>query len=81
MKITDFLVMDSNGDEIPADPYGNNIAFDCGICEHPVLAIALENQRGSDRDHPATCRDCGTAYFLDIRPQARKVYIHSADEI
>lgn len=78
MKITDFLIMDTNGDEIEADPHGNNLAFGCWNCGHPVLAVALENQRGSDEEHPATCRACGTKYFLDIRPHAEKLYIHIA---
>ena len=37
--------MDTNGDEIDADPHGNNLAFSCPICEYPVLAIALNNAR------------------------------------
>lgn len=76
MKITDFLVMDALGDEVPADPHGNNVAFECGVCGHPVLAIALENQRGSDKEHLAECRGCGTGFFLDVRMRARKLYIH-----
>jgi hypothetical protein len=76
MKITDFLVMDTNGEEIEADPHGNNLAFCCMECGHPVVAVALENQRGSDEQHPASCRGCGARYFLDIRPHAEKLYIH-----
>ena len=76
MKITDFLVMDTDGNEILADPHGNNIAFACRECLAPILAVALENQRGWDEDHPATCRSCGSAYFLDIREHASKLYIH-----
>lgn len=76
MKITDFLTMDTDGLEIPADAHGNNLAFSCMACGHPVLAIALENQRGSDEDHPATCRGCNRRYFLDVRPQVTKLYIH-----
>lgn len=76
MKITDFLVMDTNGDEIEADPHGNNLAFICWECDYSVLAVALENQRGSDEDHPARCRGCGTCYFLDVRPNTEKLYVH-----
>ncbi len=75
MKITDFLVLNSDGEEIEADPHGNNIAFSCESCGHPILAIALENQRGSDADHPAKCRGCGKEYFLDVRQRAEKIYI------
>jgi len=73
MKITNFLVMDSNGSEIAADPLGNNLAFCCVKCGHPMLAVALEHQQGSDEEHPATCK---AQYFLDVRQQAEKVYIH-----
>lgn len=76
MKITDFLVMDGNGSQIEADPYGNNLAFCCMRCRHPVLAVALEHQRGHDEAHPAICRKCNTQYFLDIRPHSEKLYIH-----
>ena len=81
MKITDFLIMDTHGDEIPADPHGNNIAFTCPVCQGPILAVALENQRGWDESHPAICRSCGTAYFLDIREHAKKLYIHPVDPV
>ena len=77
MKITGFLVLDSDGREIPADPHGNNLAFSCMACGHPIVAVALENQRGSDEGHPATCKGCNAQYFLDVRPQAEKLYIHS----
>jgi hypothetical protein len=40
------LVMDSRGEEIPADPHGNNIAFECIASGHPVLAVALEKPNG-----------------------------------
>lgn len=78
MKITDFLIMDTNGIEICADPHGNNLAFSCPICGYPVLAVALENQRGSDEHHPACCRECETGYFLDVRLLAKKLYVHFA---
>jgi hypothetical protein len=77
VKITDYLVMDGDGQPVLADAHGNNIAFCCTSCGHPVLAVALENQRGSDPEHPAVCKGCGAAYFLDVRPQAEKLYIHS----
>ncbi|WP_418081179.1 hypothetical protein [Stenotrophomonas geniculata] len=76
MNITDFLVMDGDGDEIGADPHGSNIAFTCFDCGYPVVADASENQRGSDEDCPAACRGCGVEYFLDLRLDSRKLYIH-----
>jgi transcription elongation factor Elf1 len=79
MKITDFLIMDGAGEEISADAFGNNVAFACEECGHPVLATALENQRGYDEEHPAVCRGCGRSYFLDIRMGAEKIYIHALE--
>ena len=77
MKITDFLIMDENGVEIRADAFGNNVAFACSKCGHPVLAISRKNQRGSDQEHPSRCKGCGRGYFLDLRPQSQKLYIHA----
>ncbi|BFM09981.1 hypothetical protein R50072_01340 [Simiduia litorea] len=76
MKITDFLVMDSNGNNVQADAHGNIIAFACCTCSHPVLAIAQVNQRGSDEAHPSACKGCGQNHFLDVRNHASKLYIH-----
>ena len=78
MKITDFLVMDADGVTVAADPHGNNVAFCCIRCTQPILAVALENQRGSDEEHPVACRGCGEKYFLDIRQESGKLYIHTA---
>lgn len=76
MKITDFLVMDGDGVEIEADAHGNNLAFCCPDCAHPVLGVALENRKGSDESHPTTCKGCGEQYFLDVRPGTETLYIH-----
>lgn len=72
--------MDTNGVEIDADAHGNNVAFSCPQCGYPVLAIALERQRGSDEHHPANCKGCGAGYFLDVRPRAEKLYLHFAGD-
>lgn len=80
MKITGFLIMDGDGNEIPADAHGNNVAFSCSGCGHPVLATALDNQRGSDEDHPTECKGCGRRYFLDVRPHMEKLYIHQLSD-
>ena len=77
MKITDFLAMDDAGVEIRADAFGNNVAFLCQGCGHPVLATAREDQRGYDEQHPAVCKGCGRSYFLDVRLDAQKLYIHA----
>jgi len=78
MKITDFLIMDSEGNEVAADPFGNNLAFTCMDCGHPILAIALENQRGNSESSPVFCKGCEASYFMDIRVHAKKIYVHPA---
>ena len=79
MKITGFLVVDSEGEKIKADAHGNNLAFCCKDCGHPILAVALENQRGSDKQHPATCKGCGVGFFMDVRAESETLYIYRAD--
>ena len=76
MKITDYYSMDGDGEEIHADPHGNNIAICCPSCGHPILLTALENQRGSDENHPATCKGCGKSYYLDVRAHKDMLYVH-----
>jgi hypothetical protein len=76
MKITGFQVMNSSGTEIRGDAFGNNVAFLCANCGHPVLATALEDQRGSDEEHLSVCKGCGRGYFLDVRAAAEKIYVH-----
>lgn len=80
MKITGFMVMDSSGNEIEADAHGNNIAFSCPACGHPVLSVTLDNQRGSDEEHPADCKGCGERYFLSLRLQSKKLYVLALSE-
>ncbi|EJV2652737.1 hypothetical protein ACHE4L_004299 [Vibrio vulnificus] len=86
MRITGFDVFDENGDALDADTHGNNVAFSCFVCGHPVLAVCLDNQRGSDEDHPANCKgkdckgkDCNAAYVLDVRERMEKIYIFNVN--
>ena len=77
MKFTDFLAMDKDGFEVAADTQDNALAFCCMACGHPVLATALDDQPGSNEEHPATCKGCNTRYFLDVRAKSEKLYIHT----
>ena len=77
MNITDFLTMNSNGDLIQADTKGNNIAFNCIACFHPILASSKDGEPGSHEEHPVTCKGCGQKSFLDVRAHAKKLYIHA----
>jgi hypothetical protein len=75
MRITGFSVFDARGDEVAADAFGNNVAFECTRCCHPVLAVALENQRGSSEAKPALCRGCGAKFVLEVRDGTKKLYV------
>ena len=79
MKITDFSVMNSNGENVLSDPFGNNVAFTCKACGHPVLAIAIRNQRGGDKEHPSECRGCSAKYFLELHRDAKQVYVRQLE--
>jgi len=78
MKITDFYAMDDVGNEISADPHCNNIAISSDLCRHPILLIALENQRGSDEQHPAKCKGYEQLHFLDVRSHKEMLYVQLA---
>jgi hypothetical protein len=43
-KVTDFRLVDENGDRALSDAFGNNVAFKCVKCGHPMLAIILPKQ-------------------------------------
>ncbi len=54
--VTDFRCVDENGQDVPCDAFGNNVALSCPKCGHPVLAIMREHQRGSAPSNLAACR-------------------------
>lgn len=74
--ITNFSTLGSDGKPIQADPFGNNVAFRCKVCSHPVLAIAMENQRGYSERNPAECRSCGTRYCIQVDEDAEEIHVH-----
>lgn len=76
MKITDFSIYDGRGNEVPGDTFGNNVAFECPQCCHPILAIARKDQRGSSEENPARCRGCGARYVLYVPSGSRKLYVY-----
>ncbi len=78
LRITNFDVFDENGNVLLADAQGNNIAFNCFECGHPVIAIARDNQKGSDELHPAECKgeNCSASFVLQINTNMKKMSIH-----
>ena len=81
MTITGFIGVYGNGDIAKIDAHGNNAAFLCNKCGHPVLAIPREHQRGSSPDKPATCLGCGEAFIIEAREASKKVVIYNASEL
>lgn len=64
---TRHTVKNSHGEPIAADPKGNNVAFSCQSCGHPILAHAARNASGHFQDHPVEqveCIDCKASYFV-----------------
>jgi len=81
MCVTGFNVENSRGYKIDADPFGNNIAFACFSCKHPVLAIAREHQRGYSKENPAICMRCEIRYFIRVERESKKVVIESLQSV
>jgi len=77
MNITDFLTMDGDGDLIHADTLGNDIAFNCMECYHPILASSKDGAPGNEEEQPVTFKGCDIKYFLDVRLQAEKLHIRA----
>lgn len=65
-KITGFTCTGESGEQIACDAFGNNVAFCCPKCQHPVLAIAREHQRGFSKDTPTKCPGCDLVLWIEI---------------
>lgn len=74
--VTNFSCVDEQGFEVACDPFGNNAAFRCLGCSWPVLATIRESQRGSDANHPTSCRACHSTYWLECREAERRLVVH-----
>ena len=64
---TRHTVKNSHGEPIAADPKGNNVAFSCQICGHPILADAGRDEKGRLQKHPVErvkCIACKADYSL-----------------
>lgn len=74
--ITDFKCVRIEGRDVQCDAFGNNVALRCPDCDHPILAIARDNQRGSDRAHPARCRSCSFRCWIEVDAVASTLRLH-----
>ena len=81
MTITGFVGVYSDGTEAKIDAQGNNVAFSCNKCGHPVLAIAREHQRGYSSNNPAICQGCNEQYFIEVREKTEKIIINNVEEL
>ena len=62
--ITDFCCY-FNGRKLPTDAFGNNAAFDCPNCGHPVIMLTHDDkQRGMSEQNPSQCKKCVGKYWL-----------------
>jgi len=77
MTVTGFIGVYSNGEKALIDAQGNNVAFNCNKCSHPVLAIAREHQRGTSSENPAICQGCNEKFFIEVREKTEKVIIYN----
>lgn len=74
-RITDARVRLKSGKEVTADCFGNNVAIVCPSCKsNPMLLVALPNQKGWDKDHPALC-DCGTMVWMQLNSESKTIRV------
>jgi hypothetical protein len=80
-RVTDFHLVNETGDRVLCDAYGNNVAFKCKMCGHPMLAIVLpkQNRRGSTPNNPAVCRHCDFRAWVVAEPAKQLLRLMSPD--
>lgn len=78
--VTGFTCIGESGDPMPADAYGNNVAFRCAECGAPILAVVREHQRGASPDNPSECCECGTKFWVALGATPRQLLVHRIDK-
>ena len=78
-RVTDFRCVHEQGHEVRCDAYGNNVAFQCPDCGHPMLAIVLPKQsrRGSSAKNPAVCRHCSHGFWVEADPAKKRLVLRA----
>jgi len=66
----------SQSQAVPADAHGNNVAFACLNCNHPVLATLMPHQRGSSAEKPTQCRACSASYWVEVQAARNRLQVH-----
>lgn len=54
-----------NGIKTPVHANGNNVAWKCEKCGHPVLFVYLRGRIGSSQIRPTECPACHATYYLE----------------
>jgi hypothetical protein len=82
-RVTDFTCVNERGERVLCDAYGNNVAFECRNCGHPMLAIVLpkQNRRGSNPDNPAVCRHCKSRFWVVAETGEKRLQVNPVDEV
>jgi hypothetical protein len=80
-RVTDYHCINENGESVLCDAFGNNVAFKCPKCEHPMLAIVLPKQdrRGSTPENPAICRHCDFQAWVVAEPAKKLLRLQPLD--
>ena len=75
MRITGMTVY-YEGNPLLTDAQGNNAAFQCPKCKHPVLLVTAGGTRGMSANSPAECpnSECSRKYVLS-RVDAKEIHI------
>ena len=74
--VTGYTVVDDEGLRVAAHPHGNNVAFRCGGCGGPVLAVIRAHQLGSAPEAPTHCPDCGSSYWVQRVEEQEQLVVH-----
>jgi len=74
-KVTKFVCFDREGHAVLCDSFGNNVAFACPACKHPILAIMREYQRGSSSHNPSVCPSCGFRCWLTVKESELRLVV------
>jgi hypothetical protein len=79
-RVTGFGCVDGEGRPVACDAHGNNVAFLCTSCGGPVLAVILENQRGSGPKKPSGCKGCDSRFWVELDGRAGQLIVRQVTD-
>jgi hypothetical protein len=81
-RVADFQFVNERGDRLLCDAFGNNIAFDCTSCGHPILGKIQRKprRRGLTVENPAICRHCGFRGWVTAEPEKQLLRLECVDQ-